>query len=205
MLPSCSDLRSVDRVADVNLDVLDVLLGANRLLLAELDQRAAKVNERENWARATLSECEGEREQIDQERAAVLVTDRLYRLRFVQSAESPEVDYRPKTRARIGPQRYRMLSFLKSQSTSNTWSSQAEVAMVTGLGQKRVRDQMRADSADGIVLEKNETYLLSAHGLNLLERYQRYKEARGEPLPPLEGPIGDEEGEDVTTAEEIVG
>lgn len=197
---------------------LEGLLEANRVLLSDIDQRAAKLDERESRAHSILRECAAARQEIEQDRATVLAIDRLYRLRFVPdgsrdfqplSAEPLNVasgpdhsENRPKGRARIGPQRYRMLAFLERESRSLHGFSLSQVADATGLGQRRVRDQMRSDSLDGVVQEQDGHFRITPQGIDLLERFRAYKESKGELLPSLDGPISDDEASDGPTEPE---
>jgi len=104
-----------------------------------------------------------------------------------------------KSRARIGPQRYRMLALLRSESRP---LDEADIASRTGLGIKRVRDQIRADLPDRIIAISEGLfggvagYEITPDGLDLMARFEAYKKAKGQPLPSLEGPIG-EDGEEV--------
>ena len=177
------------------------LLEANRILLTELDQRDAGVDEREAKARAIIDGCEAERREIDLDRQALLTTERLYRRRFVpldEDAPAPiraadgvmELLTRQKPRARIGPQRYRVLAILRLK---NVAIAPEEISATTNLTLKRVKDQLRADMAERIIGATGDgRYGLWPAGLDLLERFEHYKRSRGEPLPSITGPINDE-------------
>jgi hypothetical protein len=180
------------------------LLEANRLILADLDRRVASVDEREAKARSVLDDCAAERRQLEVERDAILTADRLYRRRFIPDDTAPETSVTSvglgatsasalvKPRARIGPQRYRILAHLR------LWNKAVvveEIAAATGLSIKRIHDQLRVDMPNGIIGEVEGRYCLKCAGWDLLERFEHYKRSKGEPLPLLHGPIDDDEGD----------
>lgn len=83
-------------------------------------------------------------------------------------------------KARIGPQRYLILSEMR---THDMPLSVDDLALVTGFSPKRVKDQMKADSGVNVVSEANGRYILTTIGSDLLNRFEAYKAKRGEPLP----------------------
>lgn len=194
---------------------LDQLLEGHRILLAALDERAAQVNERATRAREALAACDVEYHEIEQQRQAILTTDRLCRARFVPREEhgaprvlpdlrviGPTAEASAKPRARVGPQRYRMLALLRRRYRSGESLALPEIAEATSLGLRRVRDQMRSDTADGMVQEHEDRYRITPLGMDLLSRFEVYKESKGESLPPLDGPIGDDDDGEVASEPE---
>jgi len=105
-----------------------------------------------------------------------------------------------KLRARIGPQRYAILTALREES----FLTADAISLATRLTPKRVKDQLRVDLPRGIVAMETirtrdgevETYLLTHRGSDLLSRFENYKNARGEELPgSLDGAFSELEGE----------
>jgi hypothetical protein len=186
---------------------LNLLLDAHRLAMSDLDQRSAQVDRQEDKARRLIEDCAAQRQEIERDRATLLAAEQIYRRRFIPDDEAPlrfasaagrppaevDGDQRPKTRARVGPQRYRMLTFLRHRLAQP--ASPVEISAATGLTQTRVRKQMRSDVADGFVEEIDDLFHINPSGLALLDRFEAYKRSKGEPLPPLDGPISDDEDE----------
>lgn len=182
---------------------LQKLLEANEFLRADIAQRLERVDEREARARAVLGDCEAERRELGSELAIIDEADRLYRRRFLPASDQSGEAKSAKTedieavgrqhRARIGPQRYRILVALRK---SRTALALGMIVLQTGLSYKRVRDQLRADLTDGFIAEQGGTFTLLQAGETLLERYESYKRAKGEPLPSLDEPISEDDGED---------
>jgi len=201
---------------------LDGLLEANKLLMSDLDTRAAAVSERDAKARRMLELCENERRQIEIERNALLAVEKMYRRKFVPDPEGyPQPSLqdaqramgplagnampRAAKRARVGPQRYRMLVYLRSHP--DEWHSIVGIAQATNLGVKRVRDQMKSDTREGIVFDRDEFYQLTPDGLAHLTRFEAYKREKGEPLPSLDGPVPEEDeyDEDIQAFDQELG
>ena len=71
-----------------------------------------------------------------------------------------------------------------------------DLAAVTNLNPRRVKDQMAADIRDGNVIEDNTGYNLTNAGSFLLDRYEASRSARGLPLPPLTTPASESDEQD---------
>jgi len=182
---------------------LDPLLQAHALINADLDRRQDAVAKAEERARSILASCEMERENIASARAHLQAVEMMYRQRFAPNDEGEVAASasltvglvgRPKPRARVGEQRYRMLHCLRIRP--GEWVSQSEIALATGLNLQRIRRQMKVDAEDGIVSEQGDQYRITPLGLDLLGRFETYKRSRGEPLPALHGPVSEEDEDD---------
>lgn len=190
---------------------LDTLLAANRALMADLDRQDAAIAERETKARAILDDCTAERRRVQEDRDALLRAEKLYRRKFVPDDDAPATILpasglpngasHPKPRARLGPQRYRIFAFLRFHELPESIEL---IADATDLSIKRVKDQLRSDVAEGFIranpagpagflgLSENNKYGLTRAGLDLLDRFEAYKRSKGEPLPPVTGPINED-------------
>ena len=89
-------------------------------------------------------------------------------------------------RARIGPQRYAILSTMRE---SIPLTIEALVGL-TGLSEKRIRDQLRVDVPNGVVRQLPEQdgrgppqFELNVVGNDLLMRFEAYRLAKGKPFP----------------------
>ena len=193
-------------------------------LLHRLDARALKVSAREAECRQWLEECLAERQDIDRERRVLLEAEKIYRreidagleMRLLfpdasrprgvavfdidDSAEaatsvSPVGAEPPKLlKARIGPQRYRMLHALRQVRPTGLLAQ--DIASRTGFTFRRVKDQMLADQELGVVAAESfdpNAFKITDIGLDLLERFETYKRTRGEPLPSLTDPISEDD------------
>ena len=69
-------------------------------------------------------------------------------------------------------------------------------AAQTRLSIKRVRDQLRSDVSDGFIVEAHGVYGSRASGLALMDKYETYKRSKGEPLPSLDDPPGEDDVDD---------
>lgn len=169
--------------------------------------------------RRDLEQCAIERRNIDRERQTLLEAAQIYdrelqsgvpvRALFegvaiippeTRTVSAPETD-KP-LRARIGPQRYRMLHALRERGSP---VSTQELALITGLGPRRVKDQMMDDCAIGVVISEtgpaDTSHRITEIGLDLLERFEAYKRTRGQALPSLIGPLRDDGHDDVDPEE----
>ena len=186
----------------------------HRQLIEKLDQRLTQVATREADLKRALEACAAERREIDRERHVLVQAAEIYDREFNEGvptkplfeqmppvepppAAAPEEAIRP-LRARIGPQRYRMFHTMRENDRP---ISSDDLAALTGLSKRRVKDQMLEDHAAGVVSSVPYPngpvrYLLTPVGLDLLERFERYKKARGESLPAVSGPFLDDEEED---------
>lgn len=197
---------------------LDLLLRANAVLLADLDHQLEVIAEREAKAARILEECATGRQQVERERQALAAVSSMYRARFVPDDDAPEqppleelrrqmgpipgmLPVRSLRRARIGKQRYRMLAFLREHP--DTMSSIGEIATGTDLSHRRVRDQMRSDVFETVVIERDDCYQITPSGLQHLNRFESYKRQKGQPLPPLNGPISDEDEDEDPSSETL--
>jgi hypothetical protein len=89
-------------------------------------------------------------------------------------------------RARVGPQRYFILTSLRAVGPL----SLGEIIKQTHLQERRVRDQLRSDINDGVVDEVavglTHKFRLSKAGGELLMRFEEYRKATGKGLPTLD-------------------
>lgn len=192
---------------------LSAIEALHRSLFQRLDERAAQVATREAELRQGLEKCAAERREIERERQIILEAAQIYgreldagvqtgRL-FEETAPAapplapPRIHAHPKApRARIGPQRYRMLYLLAAAMIA---MSPDDLAAETGLPARRVKDQMAADCAIGVVVAEpgtpENTYRITPVGLDLLSRFEAYKKAHGQSLPSLSGPLDDDRDE----------
>jgi hypothetical protein len=187
-------------------------LELHRQILAELDKSDADNERREKDAHEVIDECAQTRKANAAKRHVLLEATRIYqefsgalpgaplpldlpkRAPREVVAESPLNSSRP-PRARIGPQRYRIFHVLRQQHPIPV--SEENISLRTGLTTKRVRDQMRGDVPDGMVrVAASGEYVITDAGLALMARFEAYKQNKGQPLPSLVGPIGDDDGED---------
>lgn len=94
-------------------------------------------------------------------------------------------------RARIGPQRYFILTSLRDVGHLTL----SEIIIRTGLVERRIRDQLRSDIGDGVVDEvligTLSKYRLTNSGVELLARFERYRNSSGKGLPTREEAISD--------------
>jgi len=187
---------------------LDRLLAENRRERAKLDARAAAVDARE---RDFVAGCEAERREIDDERAALEKVERIYRRDYVPSLDETEIFEDPssdtltdsiqsrlphfasqamseqgtKPKARIGDKRYRMFHALRKCGSAGL----EDLVHNTGEDIKRIKAQMSSDVTDGFVVRGDSgSYTLTKSGTDLLDRFEAYRRAKGEDLPPLNEP-----------------
>jgi predicted transcriptional regulator len=183
----------------------DTVFDLNRHIYAALDEREQDVVRREREANKILLECDLEREKIKSEREAIKAAEKLQRHHLEalgvivpdsfphgdsvsESALTVEGQEAKKRRARVGPQRYAILTSLRLWGEANI----DEIVSLTDLSIKRIKDQFRVDIPEGIVrLLSNNKYELTAEGEELLARFEEYKTRQGEPLPTLADADGD--------------
>jgi hypothetical protein len=110
----------------------------------------------------------------------------------------PPSDHRTKTRARIGPQRY----FILTDIHRNGPTTIEKINERTGLSLKRIKDQVRSDINDGVLDEvMTDTdqpggvpmLRLSKAGGDLLHRFIEYRKANNLALPTREEALGQQE------------
>jgi hypothetical protein len=189
---------------------LDALLEGHALLVADLKRRGEAIDDREAKARRIIEACAVERQELDAALLSLAAVERMYRQRFVpdDAAAMPTVapmanEVQGKPRARIGEQRYRMLYHLRAL---NVPLPPVNIASVSDLHIQRVRKQMRIDAADGFVTDTGgEMYAITSRGRDLLERFETYRRSRGEALPPLQGPVRDDDEDGADLAEKESG
>lgn len=188
-------------------------------LLASFDRQVAAVDSEENEGRSTfeklLADCQTKRASIEEKRASVRTTILAIRNDYPDDDAS---DYNapplhnpdqvhslwskpqaaPKTRARIGDQRYKMFYILREQGAQ----SAEYIAGITALDIRRIKNQMSDDVTDGFVSQHpDERYELTEKGMHLMTRFESYRREAGKPLPSLDDPAGDDREEDVQTDE----
>lgn len=181
---------------------LDALTELNRPVREELGRREALAAEREAQARREVEDCERERSQVAVDRSALDRVEELHRQlsgsrpagegeREVGSGltPSPDSDLKAKPlRARVGPQRYLMLVAIRDRGSA----SPEEVAEVTGLQLRRVRDQLSDDREKGFVAIVDDGGLaLTARGVEQLAVFEAAKASRGERLPTFEDAVAE--------------
>ena len=178
----------------------------NRQVLSSLAAKRQEVAARLEQAQRLVEECSVELANLDVQQEQVVAAEQV-QIEHLLSAPSPrkagpaqsdqevaisaqaEDADKGRIKARIGPQRYLVLSTLRDVGPL----SMEEVAEYTHLTPKRVKDALRADSQIGVVLESAAyfgarivpTFALSQLGLDLLVRFESYKRQRGEQLPTL--------------------
>lgn len=198
-------------------DDLEKLLTLHQGVRAGLDREESEVAGEEGRAHLLLQDCAVRRSKIGAKRRTLDEAEALYRQYFgapipteplpinLPRFEERRVDSeqeKPKPRARIGPQRYRMLHLLRSHP--GVALSEGTIATRTDLSAKRVRDQMRGDVSDGIAVRiAEDRYAITSAGLDLLDRFESYKREKGQSLPSLTGPIGDGDDDDPVAEESL--
>lgn len=199
----------------------DFLRGLHQLMLSDLDEQESRALARETEGKRMMEEAQVEVGEIRARRAILMESQRLeleavailkrkgvreeelavsdldISLPAESTAETKFSDQDSQTpdrkpRARIGPQRYLMLSALRALEVL----SPMEMETLTSLGAKRIKDQIRADLIAGIIEETTaedgtSKFKLTADGLDLLDRFERYKTQKGEPLPAATDALSD--------------
>ena len=194
------------------------LLDLHGAIEQEITARMTTLAEKEADAQRIIQQCFEERKQIDRERSGLRDAERIYRDVFTAGGNAPPRpatipygraaasllaspptsdnlvgDYPEQqalqTRARIGPQRFLMLDAINTLSDMTV----EEIAALTRLPLRRVREQMMSDSKLGVVTSDWGKFRLTVGGLDLLERYKAYKRSNGQPLPTADDPSSDED------------
>lgn len=188
----------------------DILLDSHWRRLQELRCERADVDVRQVEA---LKVFDAERSAIDTKILAIEQALSILQSAFGQPAMSrrPNIPDEMITlaavlspsrskRARIGPQRYRMFHALRR---SQVGMSADQVASVTGVDLKRVREQLSSDVSQGLAAEIEGGFQLTPAGHDLLDRFENYKRSKGQPLPSTQGPLkeGDGDADDETSEE----
>jgi hypothetical protein len=106
-----------------------------------------------------------------------------------QSNNDPDIFHTPtvvQRRARVGPQRYFILTSLRSGGPLTV----GEIIKHTGFPERRIRDQLRSDIHDGVIDEVvigiAHKYRLTKAGAQLLVRFEEYRKSTGKGLPTPE-------------------
>jgi hypothetical protein len=192
---------------------IDSIKELNERLLAQLDEERAKNERRRADAQRDLSQCEIEDAKIEEKRNAILQAQAM-QLAYLDNlpAPRPNIVSPPPVqtearlinptniaavpqvattvtqgRARVGPQRYLILTSLRAGGTL----ALGEIIKDTALSERRIRDQLRSDIGDGVVDEVivgiAHKYRLSKAGGDLLQRFEELMEllAGTDPAPPV--------------------
>ena len=188
---------------------LNQILSAHSRIRSDLRMQVERLAVREQELKHQLEDCLVRRAKIQEQERALDTTEALYRKMLGASAEgsigqlaisvaigAKDTDSPKPPRARIGPQRYQM--FIALRTFENL--TRHEIAEVTNLSEKRVRDQMVSDLQSGFVYEMGaeEKLGLTPAGLSLLERFEAYQKLRGKKLAQL-GDATDEADEPAET------
>lgn len=180
----------------------------HRTAQAKLAEREVILERREAQLREELEKIAAERADMEERRHALALTEQIYRdmgawgdssdqeVPPMSTPVSPKHKAHwepPKAlRARIGPQRYRVfISFRKADRLTLD-----EVASYTRLPFKRARDIVLSDTHFGFLSKIGDEYTLASAGLDLLTRFEAYKRGKGETLPTLNDPLGDDDREE---------
>jgi hypothetical protein len=199
--------------------VIEGIRALHARLRKDLDIAEANVSEEEERLLTAIAKCATDRATIQQKREALAQIEAMYRPLFEnsdflspsQAAEMRALDRlvglsapnvvsvseqipakKPQTKARIGDQRYRMFVCL---SGSKEYTDMQVLSVITGVTERRVRDQMAEDTANGFVqtAPEGEKYLLTEQGEDLLARFIASRTARGIPLPSNVAPPTDDD------------
>ncbi|PWC93234.1 hypothetical protein [Azospirillum sp. TSO5] len=175
---------------------LNQVLTAHARIRSDLRSQVEAISMREQELKALLEDCLVRRAKIQEQERALDTTEALYRKMLGTNADggvgqlaisvaigAKDAEPQKPPRARIGPQRYQM--FIALRTFENL--SRHEIAEVTNLSEKRVRDQMVSDLQSGFVYERGaeEKLSLTPAGLSLLERFEAYQKLRGKKLAQL--------------------
>lgn len=175
---------------------LNQILTAHARIRSDLRSQVEAISMREQELKALLEDCLVRRAKIQEQERALDTTEALYRKMLGTNADggvgqlaisvaigAKDAEPQKPPRARIGPQRYQM--FIALRTFENL--SRHEIAEVTNLSEKRVRDQMVSDLQSGFVYERGaeEKLSLTPAGLSLLERFEAYQKLRGKKLAQL--------------------
>lgn len=183
---------------------LEILRSANQQILDGLAAQDEELAAREKALTDELDKIIGRRQKLKDDREILMQAGEI-QARILMSTTAPAEPIQPaandsvalepvQTRARIGPQRYFMLTALRKHGPLTTH----EIATATGLNLARVREQMKSDAPvyvrqgpldDGA----NPRMVLTPAGLELLSRFEGYRKSQGKPLPTLGGSDDDED------------
>ena len=161
-----------------------------------LQERIRVLAGREERARRALDAVSDERAKLEAERAALLIAEQIYRRTLgiePEDAPTTAVQTEIRIRARVGPQRYLMLSTLRNSHRPMSFS---DIADSTKLGVKRIKDQLVADEQLGVVKSDWDAYSITDTGLGLLSRFEAYKQIKGEDLPTVGNVPYDQDSEE---------
>jgi hypothetical protein len=179
------------------------LIEEHKRLLGELDARETTLAIRREKLAIVIKAFDDEDKDIAARRATLADLLRMYETLYSTSeggkgeasapvAKPPEKEeVIGQKRARIGPQRYLMLTALCDRGTLTIH----DLADITSLAPRRVRDQMAADEKAKIVELVTEfieigkpipKYQITPEGRQLRHRFVHYRQERGLPLPTPE-------------------
>ena len=209
-------------------NALDQLLGLHAEIEQGLDAQLASISFQEAEAHRLIAQCFEDRQRIDRKRAGLKDAERIYRDAFGSSSNFAQADraqsvprlpparpvllddsapsllgdaqalHQKQVRARIGPQRFLMLDALSTM----TQLCLEDMAALTRLPYRRVKDQMVSDVRSGMVGQSGDLYILTSAGMDLLSRYKAYKRAHGQPLPTADDPQSDDDRDDAETVDQ---
>lgn len=171
---------------------LESVLAFNKAQLEQIDREIAGLTSKTEQLRRKLDVAQAALQRKQVEREVLQEAERTWRRRNSPSAadapmsgteqaeekNAPQPSVKARPKARIGDQRYHMLSALRGADLSIN-----EIAVRCGLQSKRVRDQMLDDIREGIVQNIGSKYSLTEAGKELLERFEAYRRSTGRPLP----------------------
>lgn len=174
----------------------------NAAIRAELDRREKNLAAKRASVAQTLQNLDLDLHNIVLERKALRTTEEMYQRLLDEQLRNTTQDggQEPQRRARVGRQRYLMLASIRQHKEL----SLERIQELTGFELRRIRDQMRSDENDLIVNQSSPNqFHLTDEGVDLLSRFEKYKQSKGEPLPELGQLSVDEDTEDSENPELI--
>lgn len=184
----------------------ELIRSVNRRLLSNIARKREEGVERVQALNAQMAELKKLLENLDYQRSQIEAAEKLQAAFLssdhpatepITSAASSEEDptdtpesediERGKLKARIGDQRYVVLSTIREHGALSLNGA----IFVTGLPAKRVKDAIKADFDLGVLKEDQyfmtggleAVYSLTDIGTDLLERFEAYKRQKGQKLP----------------------
>ena len=192
---------------------MEILRELNRQLDAKLSARILELYKMETDAKSVVVQCATERAILEKKRSQLDGVESIYRDILADpddasvEAPVPKVAHvaaddgkrETKTRARVGAQRYAMLDCLRTMGPLTG----DNIALITGLPQRRVGDQMAADLALSNVEKIDACFHITENGRDLMKRFEDSRRERGLPLPSIDPARVDKDDEaDPETHEE---
>lgn len=186
----------------------ELLQNANRAILDGIAEQDRALAVRETALTQELEAVVNQRKRLKDDRD-ILVRAEEIQLRILEASSPEPTTSEPEgsnkvggvqTRARIGPQRYAMLTALRDRGHLTV----QEIADITGLPISRVREQMRDDTPVHVEPVEEESggtvqLALTQGGYDLLSRFEAYRKSEGKPLPSL---VGSDEADGTSGAAE---